>query len=104
MGKQQEPYDKVNFNGQVYAVRFLLGNRHTGIEVKHSIILTLAINEDLNSIFPTAKLVINNTGNALEQMPAVTFGEGSKDKFWTYAFNTDTVSYTHLTLPTNREV
>lgn len=83
------PYDKVEFNGQLYAVRFLLGNTNGGIEVHHDRIQHLIINEDLNSIFPTAKLILDNTGNVLDQTPKVNFKNLSSKKLWTYAFNTD---------------
>ena len=82
-------HDKISFNKQSYAVMVILVNKHGAIPISKNRIASLSITEDLNSIFPSGKISIDNTGNLIDQTPAITGRTEHLDFVPTYAFNTD---------------
>ena len=71
----------VKFSGQTYYTDIILQNVSQSVEVPPAMVRDLIIKDNIYSIFPTAVLTLNTTGNAIENL--VLEGKG------TYDFNVD---------------
>ena len=90
-------YNKLIFNKQTYAVSVMIQNKHELAPIPANRILSFMLVEEMYSIFPTGKMVLDSTGNLLDQTPSMpsraslltkhTREVGTADP--TYAFNTD---------------
>ena len=87
-------YNKLIFNKQTYAVSVMIQNKHGLAPITPDRILSFILVEELYSIFPTGIMVLDSTGNLLNQAPSIISQKkdtkeikGTADP--TYAFNTD---------------
>ena len=64
-------YNKLIFNKQTYAVSVMIQNKHGLAPITPDRILSFILVEELYSIFPTGIMVLDSTGNLLDQAPSI---------------------------------
>lgn len=84
------PDNSCILNDNRYSVTIRLTNSNTTVDLPLGLVKTFIVYDNLYSIFPTAKLIIDNSGSSLENFSSEEINELRENISSTsYAFNTD---------------